>query len=164
MSVPQNGCNGYFTGRYGKVVIYALGSSPSSAIPLSTRQYTLNDTMDLPDASNMTGRGFKSVALGLKQLSGSITIVLDESQSLGNQPLCLLVAGSQVQMDFYPDCQSGAAGISYHVCCATIGSVTLPVAVDDTVTMTFNFVSNGCYFSCATGSACSVVCTDPCQS
>jgi hypothetical protein len=161
LAFGTNGCNsGYITGRYGKALLYALGSNPSTAIPLSVRQYTLNDTMDLPDASNMQGRGFKSVALGLKQLSGTITIIVDESIALNNQALCLLVAGSQVQMDFYPDCT--VTGLSYHVCCAIIGSVTLPVAVDDTVTMTFNFVSNGCYFSCSTGSACSVVCTDPC--
>jgi hypothetical protein len=161
LSFGTNGCNsGYITGRYGKALLYALGSNPSSAVPLSVRQYTLNDSMDLPDASNMLGRGFKSVALGLRQLSGTITIVLDETVALGSNPLCLLVSGSQVQMDFYPDCQTSS--LSYHVCCAIIGNVTLPVAVDDTVTMTFNFVSNGCYFSCATSSACSAVCTDPC--
>jgi hypothetical protein len=163
LAFTTGGCNaGYITGRYGKVFIYGLNQTSTNAIPLSVRQYTLNDTMDLPDASNMTGRGFKSVALGLKQLSGTITIVLDESVTPdANQALCVLTAGSEVQMDFYPDCQDSS--LSYHVCCAVIQSVTLPVAVDETVTLTFSFVSNGCYFSCNAGSACSTVCADPCS-
>ena len=164
MTVPQNACNGYFTGRYGKVLIYPVGDSPTSAIPLSTRQYTVNDTIDLPDASNMNGKGYKSVALGLKQLSGTITIVVDENITTGDQPLCLIMAGGSAQMDFYLDCQAAALPLSYHVCCATIGSVSVPVAVDDTVTMTFSFVSNGCYSSCTGSSACSLICPDPCGS
>lgn len=111
----------------------------------ATTSATLNIEMDLPDSSTKDSAGWAEHILGQKSWSVDLDGIADFETSTGTVDILVdyLINRTQADIEFEP--QSGAfttKGVSY-TGTASLSSVSLVAANEDTATLTGSFTGDG---------------------